>query len=88
MDLPASRKRPSEEAPCSEKRSKLSEITNCVAIDCDAETEVDEEEVYQDVSDSPHVSPLRMCVGCGLVWDGSAQCMGGEDRCGETVEVE
>jgi len=49
---------------------------------CDAETDVDEEECV------PYEPALRMCVGCGLVWDGCAQCMGGEERCGETVAVE
>ena len=79
MASQAARKRPPEGAPeSSQKQAKLLEITNLV--DCDAET--DEEEYVS------YVPPLRRCVGCGLVWDGSAQCMGGEERCGETVEVE
>ena len=81
MALLASRKRPLEGDPeSSEKQAKLVERTNLV--DCDAETDVDEEECV------PYEPALRMCLGCGLVWDGCAQCMGGEERCGETVAVE
>ena len=27
---------------------------------------------------------LFKCLGCGIVWDGNTQCMGGEERCGKT----
>ena len=85
MASQAARKRPLEsELESSQKQAKLLEITNLV--DCDAETDVDEETDEEEYV--PYVPPLRRCVGCGLVWDGSAQCMGGEERCGETVEVD
>ena len=29
--------------------------------------------------------PLYKCLGCGLIWDGNAQCMGDGEECGRTV---
>mgnify|MGYP001327354942 CR=1 FL=1 len=29
--------------------------------------------------------PLYKCLGCGLIWDGNAQCTNGEEECGSMI---
>ena len=31
---------------------------------------------------------LYKCQGCNTIWDGNAQCMGGEPECGDLVELD